>query len=472
MHRRTWFFAPFVFIPVVACSSTADSEPGPAPTDPIVYAASGETQGSVGVSKWGYGTDDASGASIFRAYGSKNELVAEIRESFEADPSDAYTKHFTLTMTGAASGTERIDYVADWNADQSAVEYTRKVVQNDFKPGSLAAKILARVGPDSVALAAKSGPTQLSTNSLHALDDAPPTSLTTGAPEETTKDPQELVLCCQDLTTDTAQEAALTASDCSIVGTGDETTLGGGGALTQSAGIHPDELVLGKDGKPQVKSPWAGPYNIVNNHCHNAAASNASKTDGYIGCDPTSSTTSYSGHTINWAPDPSAKGAAGSFCAYEPQRNGGTAANNSLCCWSGGGVAKDGSPLFDNAASKACVTQLCLGQAKFDGKSPPTAFPAGSKPQTPNDCPGSTNDLGSCNTCCTNLANDISGKFPQNDFKTQIADYRKSCATACTDRDKIRQEQQKASKPGACLGKAIAQKGAATEQKQTCQQKK
>jgi hypothetical protein len=287
--------------------------------------------------------------------------------------------------------------------------------------------------------------------------------------------------------------AALAASACGLAQAGDDPLASGGNATTESldlgtAGgtIRPRELVLGKDGKPQIKSPWAGPYHIVDNHCHNAAAANSSKTDGYIACVSQSATTSTQGHTINWAPDPSAGGAKGSYCAYEPQSNGGTAASNSVCCWGGGGVGKSGEPLFDTAGAQGCVKQLCLGQADFPGwfrswyVTPPTAYPAGSKPLVANDCPGSTDSSKACNACCTRQGDEVMNLFGKDKkYEAQVNEYKKRCSTGCADRDLVRQQEaakkaqqaQAKADAKACLSSALGAKQGGAEAKQTCEKK-
>jgi hypothetical protein len=284
--------------------------------------------------------------------------------------------------------------------------------------------------------------------------------------------------------------AALAASACALAEAGDDPLASGGNMTTESfdlgsaGAIRPRELVLGADGKPQVKSPWAGPYHIVDNHCHNAAAANASKTDGYIGCVAESASTSTQGHTINWAPDPSAGGAKGSYCAYEPQANGGTASSGGVCCWSGGGVGGRGEPLFDTTGAQDCVKKLCLGQADFPGwfrswwVTPPKAYPAGSKPLVANDCPGSTSSSAACNTCCTKQADEVMDLFgdSKEQYRQQVDEYEKRCATGCTDRDLVRQQeaakkaQQARAKADAkaCLSSALAAKQTGTQAKETC----
>lgn len=195
--------------------------------------------------------------------------------------------------------------------------------------------------------------------------------------------------------------------------------------------------IVRQNGRLTVASPWAGPYNIVDNHCHNAAASNSSKTDGYVGCHSTSSTTSYAGHTINWAPNPYQS--ANNFCAYEPQSNGGTISNGSICCFRDT-AQPNGAPSLASRDAQSCVSKLCLGQADFTliGSSRPQAFPAGSTPPLPNDCPSSTTTLGNCNVCCSNLATEISNAFPGDEFKAQIAGYRARCAANCQQAETVR----------------------------------
>ncbi|HEY8072691.1 MAG TPA: hypothetical protein VIF62_01235 [Labilithrix sp.] len=435
--RTGHLFAPLAFVLLAACGSQADDPAGPAPADPLVYGASDGTKQAVGVAKWGYAIDDGNGELVFRAYGAKNDLVAEIRQSVTLD-ADGTTKHYAMTLTGVATAAEHIDFVAQWSADGSEIDYTHVVVDNTFLPGSVAAKMIERLGADATLIP---HPADGSTGGLvgnsHPLDDSP--TLTPGQSSSL------LVCTCADTTDDSAAQSALAAQSCSLVSSMSDPLEGQDEDV--AGDLHPDELVLGADGKPVVKSPWAGPYNIVDHHCHNAAAQNSSKTDGYIACVPSSSSTTTQGHTINWAPDPSAGGKAGAFCAYEPQSNGGTLLTNSVCCWQGN-AAKDGSPTFDTAGAKNCATKMCLGQA-YTGGSSPQAFPAGSTPPTPNDCPGSTGTLVSCNSCCTTQATNVSNLFvdktPQGkQFAQQVADYKKRCATGCTDRDTIRQQQQAA----------------------------
>lgn len=423
----------------------------------MVYEASAETTRDVGIAKWGHATDDADGATIFRGYGRRNELLVEVRQTLLQV--DDLTKRFEMKMTGpAGSGSERIEFVAQWAADGQTMDYVTNVRENTFVAGSPAAKILARLAPDAAAMAAKAPSTGAPslTKSLRPLDEKPAKELV--APGET-----PLVECCSQLTRESAAASAAPGTECPLV-TPSEQSLAAPQDydmdLETGGGIGPRALVLGADGKPVVKSPWAGSYNIVDHHCHNAAAENSSKTDGYIACHATSSTTSTQGHTINWAPDPAAKaGAKGAYCAYEPQSNGGTLVSNSVCCWQGNAAA-DGSPKFDTTGAQGCVSKLCLGQADFPGwfrswyVTPPKAFPAGSTPPVPNDCPGTTADKAACITCCIAQADNVSSLFGSagEQYKKQVSEYRTRCNVACVDRDIARKAKTVAEK---CLKAAI-----------------
>ncbi|HEY8075785.1 MAG TPA: hypothetical protein VIF62_16780 [Labilithrix sp.] len=432
---------PFVLLLLSAAACTTSAPDGsPAPTDPQVFDASDATKQALGIAKWGYAIDDANASTVFHGYGAQNELRVEIRQTLASDAVDTSTKHFALTVAGAAaSASERIDFVAQWSADGQNVDYAHTVLENTFVAGGTAALVLDRLAIDTTAMTTTSGGT-VQTGGLfqNSANVAPRDE---GAPSS------EPAMCCLNQSNDAASQAALGAQSCAgVTSTNDplipQAEEGGGD-------IHPDELVIGPGGVRTVKSPWAGPYNIVDHHCHNAAASNSSKTDGYIACVPESSSTMTAGHTINWAPDPRANGAPGRYCAYEPQWNGGRVSDGAICCWHGAAGA-DGAPLFASAGAKLCVTKMCLKQAySKDAAGNPTqpkAYPAGSTPPVPNDCPGSTSSLAACNTCCTTQADNVTNLFVTPDpnsangmeFKKEVDDYRKRCATGCTDRDLTR----------------------------------
>ena len=442
--RRTAFVLPLVAFAAVACGSAdsgSESEAAllPAPSDPMVYDASAETTRDVGIVKWGVNAD----ASSFRGYNRRNEIVVQVSHTITTV--DDSTRRFELVMSGsAASGKENIEIQARWASDGQTMEYVSTIRENTFAADSVAAKILAHLGPDAEAMAAKAAAQEagsLTTKSIHPMDQATDAGLV--APSET-----PLIQCCSQLTRESVALSAIPGSECGLVTPSSQSTVGQGE-------LSPKAIVLGADGKPTVKSPWDGKYHIVDHHCHNAAAENSSKTDGYIACVAESSSTSTQGHTVSWGPDPSKAGTKGAFCGYEPQANGGTASTKSVCCWQGN-AGTDGAPLFDTTASQDCVKQLCLGQADFPGwfrswfVTPPKAFPAGSKPPLPNDCPGTTNDKTSCTTCCTKQADNVYSLFGTGEsgkkYKPQIDEYRTRCAQSCLDLDLQRQAKTAADK--------------------------
>lgn len=448
--RSTSLVLPLAFLGVIACGSSESEGEGallPAPTDPVVYDATADTARDVGIVKWGSADD----GNTFRGYGRRNELVVEIKQTITEV--DDFNRTFELVMTGAASGRERIDIEARFTADNETMEYVSTTRENAFTEGSTAAKILARLEPDSVAMvqaAQKEQSGSLTTKSIQPMDQGTDGGLV--APD---KDP--LLLCCSELTKEAVALNSVPGGACALATPTNIPIV--------DNGVAPKAIVLGKDGKPVVKSPWDGKYNIVDHHCHNAAAENASKTDGYIGCHAKSSTTTTSGHTISWGPDPSAKaGSTDAFCAYEPQSNGGTAPK-SVCCWKGT-ASKEGAPLIESKEAKDCVTKLCLGQADFSGKTPPTAFPPGSKPPLPNDCPGSTATQAACGTCCTDQAKLVSEKFANDDagkkkWGTSIEEYRGRCAKGCLEREVGRQIKSAADKCAKAISDALSSKSSA-----------
>jgi hypothetical protein len=424
MYRRLLVLSPIAMsLLLVACSSgsSPDDEPvaGPPPSEPTVFEASAETKRDLGISTWGF--DDRSGTTIFHGYDSRNAQVVELRQSAD-ETADPFTKRITMKLTGklgAASATIDVGVVV--SADYQSASYAKTTIENTFD-GGIGGKVLAHLSPDSMTMVQKTatgGASLLGTKTLR------PEGIDAGAliGEQT-----QLVQCCCELTNATAALSAGAAMSCAL-------TPGGQASVLGAQSIRPLAIVR-QNGRLTVASPWSGPYNIVDNHCHNAAAANSSKTDGFIGCHSTSATTTYSGHTINWAPSPYQS--ANNFCAYEPQDNGGTISSGSLCCF-GDTAQANGAPSLGSHDAQACVSKLCLGQANFGaGGTPPQAFAAGSTPPTPNDCPSSTPTLGNCNICCDNLATSISNSFPQDEYKAQIAGYRTRCAAACQQADTAR----------------------------------
>lgn len=430
MQRRLLLLPPIALTLILAaCSSESptDEEPvGPAPSEPTMFAASAETKRAIGVALWGF--DDSSGTAIYHGYDAKNAQLLELRESV-AETADPLMKRVTMKMTGKiGEAAATIDVGIVVSADFQVAEYTKTTIENSFE-GGIGGKVLTHLAPDSMAMVQKKagaagggGAPLVGTKSLKPLGgDAGPLVGDGGGSTQ-------LLQCCSELTDATAALGAEAAKSCALLPGGQSTVVG-----TQS--LRPLAIVR-ENGRLTVASPWGGPYNIVDNHCHNAAAENSSKTDGYIGCHSTSSTTTYSGHTINWAPNPYES--VNNFCAYEPQSNGGTISGGSICCFKDT-AASNGSPSLVSRDAQSCVSKLCLGQADYKkGGTPPQAFPAGSTPPTPNDCPSSSPTLASCNTCCSDLAASISTSFPGDEYKDQIAGYRTRCAANCLQADTAR----------------------------------
>jgi len=429
MPRRSLLLVPASLTLLLAACSGASSEEdntpaGPAPTDPIVFEASADTKKDIGVAKWGF--DDNGETTTFHGYDAKNAQLLELRESIE-ETADPFVKRMTMKMTGKiGSASATIDIGIEVAADFQSASYTKTTIENSFETG-VPGNVLAHLGPDSMAMVqakaaeGESGLVQPKTITPKDATDAGGGSLVSG-------ESQQLLVCCSELTNATAALSANAGMSCAL-------TPGGQSTMIQGQSIKPLAIVR-QNGRLAVVSPWNGPYNIVDNHCHNAAAANSSKTDGYIGCHSTSSTTTYSGHTINWAPNPYQS--ANKFCAYEPQANGGSISSGNICCFNDTASAS-GAPSLVSRDAQSCVSKLCLGQANFAaGGSPPQAFPAGSTPPVPNDCPSSTTAITACNTCCTNQANTIAGYFPAASYQPQVAAYRTRCAAACQQAETAR----------------------------------
>lgn len=428
-----------------ACATVPDD---PEPTDPVVYDASAETRSATGIAKWGYVTDD-SGTTIFHGYDAHNHPIVEVRHVFEI--TGEFTRRFAMKMSGPeVSGAVHIEYESVWREDVQRTQYVARVVQNTVPRDGLAARILERVAPDAKDIPANAAASTLASDTT--LTAVKPLDLPAGSPTLVDEN-GELITCCCQLHNNGAALAGSTATECGLVGAGD-----GGGTGTDSLvngldlqGLRPQDLIVGSDGTPLVDSPWVPPYNIVDNHCHDAAAANVSSTNGYVACQSLSSTTEWGGHTVNWAPDPTKKDKKNAFCMYEPQANGGTLVTGAACCWEGP-AGSNGAPDLTNEGAAGCAKKLCGDQYNAAGSSngATTAMPVGEKPKVQKDCAATTDSSDACNACCKSVGDDIVKKFP--DDKKDVEDYRKRCGTSCNDGDLVRDKNNPATLTTKSLG--------------------
>lgn len=428
------FAAVLTMAAITACSSHGEDPAPTFPGDVMIYDASADTTKDTGIAKWGY--DERDGAPVFRGYDAKGKELVVVRQRVE--PLDENTNRVTVTMTGTFQGESVIDVGTIVSPDYS-VSYTRNV-QRDTFDSAAAQGVLEHLVPDSFAMAqAKNEAAPLLTQNapLRTQD-----LLSSDTPSNNGGDAGplvgpsvELLQCCSDLVNTQAAQAALVASACGL--TSKPQNAGGGGIGAKDIVVTDAGLV--------VKSPWNGNYNIVNHHCHHAAAENVDDQNGYIGCVPASSTTTYSGHTVSWRANP---GAGKQFCVYEPQANGGTEASGRICCFDDT-MGANGAPSLSSGDAKACVTQMCLGQA-YKGKETPKAFPPGQKPPLPADCSVNVLSLDLCTSCCATKAADIKKKFPVG-TEQEIDAYRCQCAASCQKADSIRNPMPTSDQPGACI---------------------
>lgn len=408
---------------------------GPPPSDPVVYDASSETRSTTGIAKWGYATDSA-GTTIFHGYGADNEQIVEVRHTFQI--TDPFTRRFALKMSGPdIAGSVQIEYESVWIDETQGAQYVAHMRENTILRGTLASRILDRVASDATTIPDNAAAATLTDTTVKTS--ARPLDLPEGAPK-LVDDNGQLVTCCCQLINNGASLAGSTASECGQVGAGTAPGVQTAG-LIQPLDVRglppPQDLIVGADGTPQVDSPWVPPYNIVDNHCHNAAAANVSKTNGYVACQSISSTTAWGGHTVNWAPDPTKApvppiaNAQHPYCIYEPQSNGLTLVDGAACCWEGP-MADDGAPDLTTPAAAECAKKMCAAQYNPPGEGGTDAMPVGQTPLVQRNCPATTSSRDTCNACCTSVADDVAAHF--SDAGTDIADYRKRCATACSDR--------------------------------------
>jgi hypothetical protein len=285
--------------------------------------------------------------------------------------------------------------------------------------------------------------------------------------------PSPLVNCCCQLTNASTKLSAATASSCALV-TGEATPVRAAGDATNPqdlGGLRPDAIVIGANGKPYIRSPWNGHYNLVDHTCHNAAAENASKTDGYIACEVGARYNWYDGHTVNWGPDPTK---VNDFCAYEPQDSGSTLGDadskggHAICCWRGGADGS-GTPLWTPEADR-CVHDVC-GYTYDPGFQ--VFYPPGSAPLVARDCAATSTSLETCSSCCTSQADYIAGVDYSPEPPTaqqEVADYRQRCSKACTEAGLGRQGASTPATPSAswCLPGAVASQGAMDDRRGAC----
>ncbi|MDB5221214.1 MAG: hypothetical protein JWO86_9141 [Myxococcaceae bacterium] len=222
---------------VAGCGAPADDVPmRPPPSDAVVYVAGADTESDVGVAKWGFATDAATGAVVFHGYDDHNAMIVELRQTLAAV--DSQTARVTVAMTGTkARGSETIDFALKTSADGKGAVASMKVVENTFAGGGVAARVLAHLGTDAKSNAAPGSTLASGAGSLtqsHPLDDG-----LVGHCSETTVCTSELI--------DQKVAAAGAADKCGLVKPGTElavtTTAGAlGGAAVGGVGALPGAL--------------------------------------------------------------------------------------------------------------------------------------------------------------------------------------------------------------------------------------
>jgi hypothetical protein len=113
----------------------------------VVFGASLETTHETGIAQWGFGTD-AQGVAIFHGYDSKNNLLVEIRQTF-----DAFTKQYSMKITGPLGpGSVALTYIAVWSDATQSTSYLPRLTENTLAPDSLGARVLQHLAPDAAAI--------------------------------------------------------------------------------------------------------------------------------------------------------------------------------------------------------------------------------------------------------------------------------------------------------------------------------
>jgi hypothetical protein len=135
------------------CASQEDEAPvtvAAPPNEAVVFAASGATKADLGITQWGFATDEAGDLMTYRGYGEKNVLLATVVQKL--DRSDATKYHFTLTMTGPKeSASEKIEFTAHPTEDGKGGVLVTLVTENTFDEGGVPSRVLAAFKADSAA---------------------------------------------------------------------------------------------------------------------------------------------------------------------------------------------------------------------------------------------------------------------------------------------------------------------------------
>jgi hypothetical protein len=116
----------------------------------VVFAASADTKAELGITKWGFATDEAGDLMTYRGYNDANEVLATVVQKL--DRSDASKYHFTLSMTGPKeSASEKIEFTAHPTEDGKGGVLVTLVTENTFDAGGVPSRVLAAFKADSAA---------------------------------------------------------------------------------------------------------------------------------------------------------------------------------------------------------------------------------------------------------------------------------------------------------------------------------
>ena len=157
MHRHLRFSS-YVFSSLViagalvGCGSSSDDAgaavSGPPPSEAVVFVASADTKSDLGITKWGFATDDEGDLMTYRGYSDTNEVLATVVQKLDRTDPNKY--HFTLTMTGPKdSAKESIDFSAHPSDDGKDAILVTLVTENSFDEGTVPSRVLAHFKADA-----------------------------------------------------------------------------------------------------------------------------------------------------------------------------------------------------------------------------------------------------------------------------------------------------------------------------------
>lgn len=139
---------------LVGCGSSEEEQDdvtNPAPSEPEVFDASSQTKSELGIVKWGFDSRSDGDEMIYRGYGDRNQVLAEVVRKLDRSNDARWV--LTMTATGKlGSASERVEFHLE-DKPNGDTEIYATVTENTFKEGEGALKVLLRFKADGASYA-------------------------------------------------------------------------------------------------------------------------------------------------------------------------------------------------------------------------------------------------------------------------------------------------------------------------------